>query len=136
MELTFEIEYDAVVNKNKNFFYFIHYCQDIQEFKKWLEDNDITLYQYNQLNDEMKEIYCQKKMDDIIQVMIIYKNDLNNIKRLPREIQNIQRKIILRDIYDYFLDNKYFINYLKDRCNEMNKIFNYFNEHISIFRRI
>ena len=136
MELTFEIQYDAVVNKNKNLFYFINYCQDIQEFKNWLEYNDITLYQYNQLNDEMKELYCQKKIHNIIEVMVIYQNDIKNIKRLPRDIQNIQRKIILRDIYDYFLDNKYFINHLKDRSNDINKIFNYFNENISIFRRI
>ena len=67
-------------------------------------------------------------MDDIIQIIIIYKFNSDNINKLPIEIQNIQ-KVFIKIYMIIFPNNKYFINYLKYRCNDMNKIFLYLEKY-------
>ena len=134
--MEFELQYNEIVLRNKNFFYFIHYCQESREFEIWLEDNEINFEQYNQLDEHFKEIYNNKKMNDIICVIKIYKNNMIKVKQYPYEQRHEQRRNILKDMYKYFLDNEYFIHTMKDKSYEINEILNFFNTNISIFRRI
>lgn len=75
----FEIEYDTVVNKNKNIFYFINYCINPQEFKDWLIHNDITQKDFYDLSSNFQTIYIRHTRNKIVSEFNFYKSVISNI---------------------------------------------------------
>lgn len=106
--MEFELEYESNVIKNRNLFYFNNYCNNYFEFEEWLKHNEICMIEFEDLNQELKEIYINKIENYIVETFKTFQNDIVNIGRKER----IERfKIIY---YDIWLKYYYIINnYLK-----------------------
>ena len=59
--MEFVIEYDNVVVKNRNLFYFQNYCNNIEEFKEWVKYNDVPISKLEELDKEFRTIFLEEK---------------------------------------------------------------------------
>ena len=59
--MEFKLEYNKIVNKNRNIFYFQYYCNDVEEFKDWIKYYNISFPAFEKLNDEFKLICLDEK---------------------------------------------------------------------------
>lgn len=101
--MEFKIEYNTIVNKNKNIFYFQHYSQDIEEFNDWIEYHNINFEDYNKLCKEFKEICLEKK-----------KTYIEHYFASLADIQHIDKSVVERYYYFYYREHK-FMELMNDR---------------------
>lgn len=106
--MEFSLEYNKIVNKNKNIFYFINYCQDTQEFKDWLQYNNISFTSYDKLDKEFKKICLEEKRKYIED----YFSKLGKIEIIDR--------YVVEKYYCFYYNEHKFIELIND--TEMNEI--------------
>lgn len=115
MSTVFELEYNSVVNKNKNLFYFNNYCTDYKEFKEWLNHNDISIEEFESLNDNIQDIYLLHKANHIIDCMQ---------ECLKGSKSTFEDKLkIMKNYYNACKDNLYYIEILANIKNDVSYIF-------------
>lgn len=124
--MEFELEYNAVVNKNKNLFYFKNYCLDHKEFRDWLKHNDISVDDFESLNEDLSKIYLRNKYRGLMSFIKKNESILNDLDDF--DDNNIDSLITLREIYFHYYENRYYINLLAYRGFSIFK--NYYNDFI------
>ena len=118
--MEFNLEYNEISNRNRNLFYFKNYCLDTREFKDWLNYNDISFIEYEDLNKELGTIYLKHK----------YKIISSKIKRYRQLLDSNALISIeqLEEIYKHYYKNRYYINIFANRGSSLFK--NYYLDYI------
>ena len=100
----FELEYDRIVNKNKNIFYFKYYCSDIQEFKDWIHHNIIHPNDFQELKEEYKETYVVFCINKLVKS---FKKDL---MKFNKDIESYNIKDMVKIFEDFNINYTNYIN--------------------------
>ena len=146
--MEFVIEYNNVVARNRNLFYFKNYCDDIEEFKEWVKYNDIPISKLEELDKELRIIFLEEKKKYLlysysnVQNMINahndknyddehmintqkYEDDDNKLKSINdiyweslRKYHNIMQKLV-----DFYNDNEDYISMLSNDCDDIKQIY-------------
>ena len=132
--MEFELQYNSVVLNNKNFFYFSNYCNDYQEFTKWLEynHNNVTIEEFEKLDKEKQSIYLDIKKSIIIDKFRGYQKGLKEITKQYLNDYNTDmkmRKYLIIEMYDFYLQNKYYVEIIKDHNNPVKEIYNFIKNY-------
>ena len=131
--MEFEIQYNNIVNKNKNLFYFENYCVDYKEFKDWLKynHNTVSIKEFENLDEQKRSIYLEIKRDYITSNFKIYRIEHHNIgqKKYDDITKSQLRKYLLAEMYKFYLDNKYYVELTKDIDKFINKTYEFINEN-------
>ena len=115
----FVIEYNAITNKNKNIFYFKHYSTGITEFSDWIKYNNICIEDFQELNEEFKNIYLKKKRRDIIKEFVKCSANKTNNKLYKMHTLYYNEHMYMEIIDDEFIQEIFsFVSLMKDIYNK------------------
>ena len=128
----FSIDYESVVNKKRNIFYFKYYCNNIEEFKDWIQYNKITRNDFYELDKSFQNIYllyiteyiihefnfyrqfivCITDTNDLLKILSVFYYLYEEFNYLFDMIQDIndEIKFITLKIKNNINDIKYFIS--------------------------
>ena len=123
---SFDLQYNDIVNKDKNLFYFENYCLDTNEFKEWLKHNKLNYFEYEDLSESLKSVYLEYKAEYIENLFDRYTNLYNKNKNI----------IYLRRLYDMYLCEKSFIKILKQDNGKFQYIYNFFKTNRNMLNNI
>ena len=132
--MEFQLQYNAVVLNNKNFFYFENYCNDDQEFKEWLKynHNTISIADIDRLDEHKQDIVYSIKEKYLVDIFLKYREDVVN--DIPSQYANDyatcrkKRGYALKKMYEFFIDNEIYIDILRDRNIFLNNIWSFVNK--------
>ena len=124
--MEFNLEYNAIVLKNKNLFYFSNYCIDLNEFRDWLDINQITIEQYEGLNTDLKNVYLNKKNNELIK-------EFNNIRKIMTDLVDnndddtlFERINNILYFFTFYKENEYYIDIISKKSKAIRRIKRYF----------
>ena len=141
LDLTFELCYNALVLNKKNIFYFSNYCSN-EEFKEWLEMNHKTILpkDFELIDKHKQNIILSVKEKYIYDKFLKYRKDI--INTIPKQYSNNymmcckMRRYVLKELYNFYIDNKYYINIIKNNNLFINNIYIFINNKIEELKTI
>ena len=126
--MDFILQYNSIVNKNKNLFYFNNYCNDMQEFMDWLSYNDVSISEFEELNEELKNVYLTRKGEYIMSGFRTIKAAMLSLLGTNDDnLENHMENII--EFLSFYNKNQYYIDILGNKSNRFKRVKEYFNNN-------
>ena len=100
----FNINYNSVVNKNRNIFYFKYYCNEEEEFKDWIKYNKITRNDFYELDKSFQNIYLLYVAEYIINEFNFYRQFISSITDYNDLLKIVSVFCYLHEEFNYLFD--------------------------------